>query len=91
MIEFALNFAKKASLQEVHLYTNELMTENIRYYLGFEFVEVERRLEDGYKRVYFAADLRRIDLIGANLTKSIFVTQAQINVAKGDTSTKLPS
>jgi len=57
LIEFAVNFAKKASLQEVHLYTNELMTENIRYYLGFGFVEVERRLEDGYKRVYFVKPL----------------------------------
>lgn len=28
---------------------------------------------------------------GADLTKSIFLTQAQLNVAKGDTSTKLPS
>lgn len=58
LIEFALNFAIKASLEEVHLYTNELMTENIRYYLGFGFVEVERRLEDGYKRVYFVKPLQ---------------------------------
>lgn len=57
LIEFALNLAKKAGLQEVNLYTNELMTENIRYYLGLGFVEVGRRLEDGYRRVYFVKPL----------------------------------
>lgn len=36
------------------------------------------------------ADLRDVDLRGANLTKSIFITQSQINTAKGDASTKLP-
>lgn len=37
------------------------------------------------------ADLRDADLRGANLAECIFVTQAQINTAKGDTNTKLPS
>ena len=36
------------------------------------------------------ADFRDADLRGTNLTESIFLTQAQINVAKGDASTKLP-
>ena len=36
------------------------------------------------------ADLRDADLSGANLEKSIFLTQAQINAAKGDSKTKLP-
>lgn len=36
------------------------------------------------------ADLRDADLRGANLSKSIFLTQAQVNAAKGDSSTKLP-
>lgn len=57
LINFALNFAKRAGLQEVNLYTNKLMTENIGYYLGLGFVEVGRRMEDGYKRVYFAKHL----------------------------------
>jgi len=35
-------------------------------------------------------DLRDADLRGANLSCSIFLTQAQVNVAKGDASTKLP-
>jgi uncharacterized protein YjbI with pentapeptide repeats len=36
------------------------------------------------------ADLRDADLSGANLKDSIFLTQAQINTAKGDLNTKLP-
>lgn len=36
------------------------------------------------------ADLRDADLRGANLTNCIFLTQAQLNTAKGDSHTKLP-
>ncbi|MES1041398.1 pentapeptide repeat-containing protein [Peribacillus simplex] len=36
------------------------------------------------------ADFRDADLCGADLTGSFFITQAQINSAKGDTKTKLP-
>ena len=36
------------------------------------------------------ADLRDTDLRGADLSRSIFVTQSQLNAAKGDSSTKLP-
>ena len=36
------------------------------------------------------ADLRDTDIRGTNLINSIFLTQAQINTAKGDSNTKLP-
>ncbi|USB33649.1 pentapeptide repeat-containing protein [Paenibacillus sp. YPG26] len=36
------------------------------------------------------ADLRDTDLRGANLSHSIFLTQAQVNAAKGDAATQLP-
>jgi uncharacterized protein YjbI with pentapeptide repeats len=36
------------------------------------------------------ADMRDADLRGTNLKDSIFLTQAQINTAKGDSETKLP-
>jgi uncharacterized protein YjbI with pentapeptide repeats len=36
------------------------------------------------------ADLRDADLRGADLTNAIFLTQIQINAAKGDSDTKLP-
>lgn len=40
---------------------------------------------------FIGADFRNTDLSGADLTRSIFVTQSQINVAKGDSRTKLPA
>lgn len=36
------------------------------------------------------ADLRDADIRGADLSSSIFITQTQINAAKGDCNTKLP-
>lgn len=36
------------------------------------------------------ADLRDADIRGANLSNGIFITQGQINSAKGDSNTKLP-
>ena len=37
------------------------------------------------------ADLRDADLCGADLTDSLFLTQTQLNAAKGDHTTKLPA
>ncbi|MFJ9416185.1 pentapeptide repeat-containing protein [Streptomyces sp. NPDC101227] len=37
------------------------------------------------------ADLRDADLRGADLTGSIFLTQSQLNAAKGDAATRLPA
>lgn len=39
---------------------------------------------------FLGADLRDTNLTGANLSKSIYLTQLQVNSAKGDISTKLP-
>lgn len=39
---------------------------------------------------FIGADLRDADISGANLEHSIFLTQYQINSAKGDSNTKLP-
>ncbi|HCW54124.1 MAG TPA: hypothetical protein DG753_10380, partial [Clostridium sp.] len=36
------------------------------------------------------ADFRDADFSGADLSKSIYITQIQINSAKGDLNTKLP-
>jgi uncharacterized protein YjbI with pentapeptide repeats len=36
------------------------------------------------------ADLRGADLRGADLAQALFVTQAQLDAAKGDTGTRLP-
>lgn len=39
---------------------------------------------------FLGSDLRDADLSGANLTGSFFLTQAQVNAAKGDKMTQLP-
>lgn len=39
---------------------------------------------------FIGADLRDTNLRGANLSQSIFLTQSQINTARGDANTKLP-
>lgn len=39
---------------------------------------------------FIGADLRDADISGADLTNSVFVTQIQINSAKGNSKTKLP-
>ena len=49
------------AIQENHcgieLYTNEKMTENLSLYPHLGFKEIERKTEDGFKRVYFRKDL----------------------------------
>ncbi|WP_139488135.1 pentapeptide repeat-containing protein [Brevibacillus dissolubilis] len=40
---------------------------------------------------FIGADFRDADLRGADLSKSIFLTQSQLNAAKGDASTRIPA
>lgn len=57
LIEFAIELARKALFKEVRLYTNELMNENLSYYAKFGFVEVDRKTENGYRRVFMSKSL----------------------------------
>jgi len=41
----------------IQLYTNEKMTENLTWYPSHGYVEVARRVEDGFARVYFEKKL----------------------------------
>ena len=45
--------ARRAGASAVSLYTNAAMTENLSFYPAFGYVEVSRRIEDGFNRVYF--------------------------------------
>jgi len=54
LIGFAEDQARRWRLGEVRLYTNELMTENIDYYIRRGYRETHRAEEDGFKRVYFS-------------------------------------
>lgn len=53
LINFCENTARERRLKAVHLYTNEKMTENLSIYPKLGYVEVDRRTEEGFSRVYF--------------------------------------
>ncbi|WP_166360665.1 GNAT family N-acetyltransferase [Pseudomonas akapageensis] len=53
LIQFCETEAVRLGLGSVHLYTNEKMTENLSIYPRLGYVEVQRRSEDGFNRVYF--------------------------------------
>jgi ribosomal protein S18 acetylase RimI-like enzyme len=57
LLEYAESQARSRGVGQVRLYTNEAMTENLAMYPHLGYVEVDRRVEDGYKRVYFVKDL----------------------------------
>ena len=49
--------AHALGLSQLRLYTNAAMTENLTLYPRIGYVEVARRSEDGFERVYFTKDL----------------------------------
>jgi ribosomal protein S18 acetylase RimI-like enzyme len=53
LIAFCENAARQRGMNTVRLYTNEKMTENLLIYPKLGYVEVERRTENGHRRVYF--------------------------------------
>jgi hypothetical protein len=52
LMEFAEQLAVRRRLDRLALYTNEIMTENISLYSHLGYVEVDRHIEDGYRRVF---------------------------------------
>jgi uncharacterized protein YjbI with pentapeptide repeats len=56
------------------------------YLIAADLTGADLRLAD-----LIGADLRDANLAGADLTGSIFLTQPQLNAARGDTGTRLPS
>ncbi len=57
LLKFAEQEALAAGLNELRLYTGEVMTENIAYYPRRGFVETHRAVDDGRPRVYFSRKL----------------------------------
>lgn len=55
------------------------------YLIAADLRQADLRLAD-----LIGADLRDADLRGADLSTSLFLTQPQVNVAKGDAGTRLP-
>jgi diamine N-acetyltransferase len=57
LIAFAEQHARTRGLRAMRLYTNEVMIENLAFYRRLGFEEVERRLDDGYRRVFLRKPL----------------------------------
>jgi ribosomal protein S18 acetylase RimI-like enzyme len=57
LMVFAEEHARAAGLAEVALYTNQKMTENLRFYAALGYVETGRRSEDGFARVFLRKTL----------------------------------
>ncbi|GGX40095.1 GNAT family N-acetyltransferase [Saccharospirillum salsuginis] len=53
LIEHVEHHALNAGYKAVELYTNEVMTENLAMYTRMGYIEVDRRLEAGFNRVFF--------------------------------------
>ncbi|TYQ16511.1 UNVERIFIED_CONTAM: uncharacterized protein YjbI with pentapeptide repeats [Acetivibrio alkalicellulosi] len=77
----------RADLVGADLRKNYLIGANLRgaCLIAADLREVDLRGVD-----FIGADFRDADIRGADLSGSIFLTQVQINVAKGDLNTKLP-
>jgi len=52
LMAFAEDQARRLGLPEVRLYTHERMTENITLYRRLGYQEVDRRMDDGFSRVF---------------------------------------
>jgi ribosomal protein S18 acetylase RimI-like enzyme len=58
LLAFAEDQARAAGSRELRLYTHELMVENIRLYQRLGYVEFDRRLDNGFRRVFMRKELQ---------------------------------
>jgi len=54
LIEFAEARARQCGFRKIHLYTNELMHENLAWYARLGYQETTRRLDSGFQRVFMS-------------------------------------
>jgi N-acetylglutamate synthase-like GNAT family acetyltransferase len=57
LMAFAEQRAAELRLPKVRLYTNALMTENLSFYPALGYLEVDRRHDEGFNRVFFEKDI----------------------------------
>lgn len=77
-----------ADLVGAHLAGADLRGANLR---GARLVGADLRDTDLYRADVTGADLRAADLRGADLIGCLFLVQAQVDAARGDSSTRLPA
>lgn len=53
LLSLAEEHARSLGVDEIRLYTNEAMTENLAYYARHGYVETHRAERDGFHRVFF--------------------------------------
>jgi ribosomal protein S18 acetylase RimI-like enzyme len=59
LVHFCERQARRQDVEVVHLYTNEKMAENLEIYPRLGYIEIERRIENGFHRVFFAKKVRQ--------------------------------
>jgi ribosomal protein S18 acetylase RimI-like enzyme len=57
LMDYAEQEATRYSLNRLALYTHEVMTENQEIYRHLGYLDVEHRIEDGYRRIYMEKTL----------------------------------
>ncbi len=60
LLELAEERARGLGRPEVRLYTNRAITENLTYYRRHGYVEVGRRIDEGFSRVFFTKRLTSV-------------------------------
>lgn len=57
LMAWAEQIARDSGKKRIILYTNEAMRENLPWYAALGYSDFERRLENGYRRIYFCKEL----------------------------------
>jgi N-acetylglutamate synthase-like GNAT family acetyltransferase len=60
LLAFTEHRARELALAKITLYTNARMTENLSFYRRLGYVEVDRRREQGFDRVFFEKAVDRV-------------------------------
>jgi ribosomal protein S18 acetylase RimI-like enzyme len=58
LLQFAEQEARRRGYDSLYLCTNVKMTENQRFYPSIGYVEVDRRLDQGYERIFYRKQLK---------------------------------
>lgn len=82
------NQTKQVDYSGANLRGRDLKGKDLR---GASFIAADLRMSDLRRIDCIGADFRDADLSGANLKEALFLTQSQLNSAKGDLSTSIPT